>query len=154
MEQPELLENIAEKGNQNEAIGVMLVDDHEAMREGLHRMLSGDGSIRVIGEARDGQEALSQVKSLSPDVILMDVNMPRMDGIETTRHLKEARLPMSIIILADDHRYMAPAIKAGAVGFLTRNVSRSELIAAIRVIHLWRLGLLHNKKSHFALVKL
>jgi len=154
MGQSELLENVAGKSNQNETISVVLVDDHEAMREGLRHMLGGDENIRVIGEARDGQEALNRAKKLSPDVVLMDVRMPGMDGIEVTRHLKETRLPMSVIMLSDNRRYLAPAIKAGAVGFLTRNISRSELVAAIRIIHLWRLGLFHSKWSHFALVKL
>jgi len=154
MGQPELLENVAGKGNQNETISVVLVDDHEAMREGLRYMLGGDENIRVIGEARDGQEALNRAKKLSPDVVLMDVRMPGMDGIEVTRHLKETRLPMSIIMLSDNRRYLAPAIKAGAVGFLSRTISRNELVAAIRIIHLWRLGLFHSKWSRFALVKL
>jgi len=137
-----------------ETIRVMLVDDHEAMREGLRHMLSTDESIRVVGEARGGQEALAQVKKLSPDILLMDVRMPGMDGIEATRCLKENGLPVSVIMLTDNRRYLAPAIKAGAVGFLTRNISRRELIAAIRIIYLWRLGLFHSKGSHFALVKL
>jgi len=137
-----------------EAIRVILVDEREAMREGLRHMLSNDESIAVIGEARDGQEALAQASKLCPDIILMDAGVRRTTGIETARSLKEARLPMSIIILADNRKHLAPAIEAGAVGFLPRNISRSELIAAIRIIHLWRLGLFQSKWSHFALVKL
>ncbi len=136
----------------NETIRVMLVDDHEAMREGLRHMLSGDESIRVVGEAKDGREALAQAKKLSPDVVLMDIRMPGMNGIEASRYLKESKLPVSIIVISDNRRYLAPAVKAGAVGFLPRNIGRSELVAAVRIIHLWRLGLFHG--SHFALVKL
>jgi len=137
-----------------EAIRVVLVDEREAMREGLRHMLSNDESITVVGEAKDGQEALAQANQLSPDIILMDAGVRRMTGIETALSLKEARLPMSIIILADNRKHLAPAIEAGAVGFLPRNISRSELIAAIRIIHLWRLGLFDSSQGHFALVKL
>jgi len=152
---PKLLDHISGKANnKNEAIRVMLVDDHEAMREGLRHMLSEDESIRVVGEARDGQEALTKAGKLLPDIVIMDVRMPGMDGIEATRLLKETQPPMSIIMLTDNRRYLAPAIKAGAVGFLPRNISHNNLIAAIRIIHLWRLGLFHGKGSHFALVKL
>jgi len=154
MEQHELSENVGGMGNHSEAIGVMLVDDHEAMREGLRQMLGGDESIRIIGEARNGQEALNRAKTLFPDVVLMNVMMPGMDGIMVTRYLKESRLPMSVIMLSDNHRYLAPAIKAGAVGFLTRTISRNELLAAIRIINLWRASLFHSKWSRFALVKL
>jgi len=137
-----------------ETIRVVLVDEREAMREGLRHMLSNDESITVVGEARDGQEALAQANQLSPDIILMDVGVRRMTGIETARSLKEARLPLSIIILADNRKNLAPAIEAGAVGFLPRNISRKHLISAIRIIHLWRLGLFDSSQGHFALVKL
>ena len=137
-----------------EAIRVLLVDEREAMREGLRHMLSNDESIAVVGEARDGQEALTQANKLCPDVILMDAGVRRMSGIETVRCLKESRLPVSIIVLADNRKHLAPAIEAGAVGFLPRNISRSHLISAIRIIHLWRLGLFDSSQGHFALVKL
>jgi len=151
-----LLENTisGNANDKNEKVRVMLVNDHEAMREGLRNMLRGDESIRVVGEARDSQEALARAKQLSPDVVLMDVNMPGMDGIETSRCLKESQLPMSIIILAGNRRYLTPAIKAGAVGFLPRNISHDDLIVAIRIIHLWRLNLFHIEGARFALVKL
>jgi len=141
-------------GQCREAIRVVLVDEREAMREGLRHMLSNDENITVVGEARDGQEALAQANQLSPDIILMDAGVRRMTGIETTRSLKEARLPMSVIILADNRKHLAPAIEAGAVGFLPRNISRKHLTSAIRIIHLWRLGLFDSSQGHFALVKL
>jgi len=136
-----------------ESIRVFLVDEREAMREGLRHMLSSDDGIAVVGEARDGQEALAQARNLRPDIVLMDAGVRGMTGIKTARSLKESRLPLSIIILADHRKHLAPAIEAGAVGFLPRNISRSHLAAAIRIVHLWRLGLF-NTRNHFALVKL
>jgi len=137
----------------HETIRVVLVDEREAMREGLRHMLTNEESIAVVGEASDGQEALAQARKLHPDIVLMDAGVRGMTGIDTARSLKESRLPLSIIVLADNRKHLAPAIEAGAVGFLPRNISRSHLAAAIRIIHLWRLGLF-NCRNHFALVKL
>jgi DNA-binding NarL/FixJ family response regulator len=83
----------------------------------------------------------------------MDAGMRAMTGIDTARSLKGSRLSTSVIMLVDNRNHLAPAIEAGAVGFLPRNISRSHLAAAIRIIHLWRLGLF-NTRNHFALVKL
>ncbi len=138
----------------DEKIRVILVDEREAMREGLRHMLSGDESITVVGEARDGKSALARARVLCPDIILMDVGVRGTSGIGAACSLMEARLPTGIIILADNRKYLVPAIEAGAVGFLPRNISRDHLIGAIRIIHLWRLGLFDNSRSHFALVKL
>lgn len=136
-----------------ECIRVLLVDEREAMREGLRHMLNEDKSISVVGDARDVQAALTQVSKLHPDLVLMDEGMRSLNGIEATRLLKEAGLPVSIVILTDKNESLASAIEAGAVGFLPRNISRSHLITAIRIIHLWRLGLFKSR-NHFALVKL
>jgi CheY-like chemotaxis protein len=138
----------------DEKIRVLLVDEREAMREGLRQMLSGDESITVVGEARDGKSVLALARTLRPDIILMNVGVRGTSGIGVACSLMKARLPMNIIILADNREYLAPAIEAGAVGFLLRNISRDHLIGAIRIIHLWRLGLFHDRRSHFALVKL
>ena len=138
----------------DEKIRVILVDEREAMREGLRHMLSEDESITVVGEARDGKSALARARVLCPDIILMDVGVRGTSGIGAACSLREARLPTSFIILADNRKYLAPAIEAGAVGFLPRNISRDHLIGAIRIIHMWRLSLFDNSRSHFALVKL
>ena len=136
-----------------ETIRVVLVDEREAMREGLRHMLSNDESIAVVGEAKDGEEALIRVNEFCPDIILMDAGVRGTSGIDTARSLWEAKLPMRIIILADNRKYLAPAIEAGAVGVLPRNISRAHLTSAIRIIHLWRLALF-NSSEGFALVKL
>lgn len=117
-------------------------------------MLSGDERITVIGAVSDGQEAVDRLKELSPDIVVMDISMPGTDGLETLKKLKEARANIGIIVLSDDRRCLVPAVKAGAVGFLSRNISRSELAAAIQLIYLWRLVLFDDEVSHFALVKI
>ena len=137
-----------------DAIRAMVVDSHEAMREGLRMMLSGDERITVIGAVNDGQEAVSRIKELSPDVVVMDIAVPGTDGIEAIRRLKEARSNVGIIVLSDDRKCLVPAIKAGAVGFLSRDISRAELAAAIQLVYLWRLVLFQNDVSHFALVRM
>jgi DNA-binding NarL/FixJ family response regulator len=138
----------------SEIIRVLLVDDHEAMREGLRLMLSGDESIRVVGVARDGQKALDRVEKLLPDIVLLDVNAPTRDIIELTRSMREAHPHMGVIILNDNPKYLAPAVKAGAVGFLTRSIGRDELVAAIRLVYLWKLVLFNGDRGHCALVRL
>jgi|WetSurMetagenome_2_1015567.scaffolds.fasta_scaffold47006_4 DNA-binding NarL/FixJ family response regulator len=136
-----------------DCIRVLLVDEHEAMREGLRHMLGEDKSISVVGDARDSQEALTQASKLHPDVVIVDEGTRNINGIETIRLLQEAGLPVNIVILTDNNTDLAPAIEAGVVGFLPRNISRGHLITAIRIIHLWRLGIF-NSRNHFALVKL
>jgi DNA-binding NarL/FixJ family response regulator len=139
----------------DEVIRVVLVDSREAMREGLRQMLSGDENIQVVGEACHGREALEQVKTLCPDIVILDMEMSDTDGTGIiTRYLRSASKPVNVIVLSDRRKLLAPAISAGAAAFLTKSISRSELIAAIRIIHLWRLVLFHDDRTHFALVKL
>lgn len=138
----------------SEIIRVLLVDDHEAMREGLRLMLSGDESIRVVGVARDEQKALERVEKLTPDIVLLDLTHPDRDVIQVTGSIREARPHTGIIILNDNPKYLAPAVKAGAVGFLTRNIGRDELVAAIRLVYLWKLVLFDGDRGHCALVRL
>ena len=138
----------------NELIRVMLVEDREAMREGLRMMLSGDENIRVVGVARDCNEALARIKKQPPDIVLIDITSLGTDGIKAAGSLKEAHPHVSLIFLGDNRKYVLPAIKAGAAGFLTRNIGRTDLIAAIRLIYLWRIVLFNDGGGHFALVKL
>jgi len=117
-----------------EAIRILLVDDHRVVREGLRRMLELEEDLKVVGEAADAQEALTQVESLSPEVILMDIKMPGGDGIELTRQLKKKYPSCSIIMLTLYDEYLTQAIEAGAVGYLQKDIEREELIRAIRAI--------------------
>ena len=112
---------------------VMLVDDHAVVRQGLRTFLDLQDDITVVGEAKDGVEALQVVQELEPDVVLMDLVMPRMDGIETVRRMKAMRPHIQIIVLTsfgDDQKVFA-AIRAGATGFLLKDVSPQDLAAAI-----------------------
>ncbi|HEY8599792.1 MAG TPA: response regulator transcription factor [Thermomicrobiales bacterium] len=112
---------------------VMLVDDHAVVRQGLRTFLDLQDDITVVGEAKDGVEALHVVQELEPDVVLMDLVMPRMDGIETVRRMKALRPHIQIIVLTsfgDDQKVFA-AIRAGATGFLLKDVSPQDLAAAI-----------------------
>ncbi len=118
-------------------IRVLLVDEHQVVREGLRRMLELDEEIRVVGEAASGEEALVQVEQLSPDIVLMDIKMPGIGGIEAIRRLKEKWPALNIIALtAYDGQYLAEAIEAGAVGYLLKDVSLKELSQAIRSTYL------------------
>jgi two-component system, NarL family, response regulator LiaR len=114
-------------------VRVMLVDDHAVVRQGLRTFLDLQENITVVGEARDGVEALKVVHECSPDVVLLDLIMPRMDGIETVRRMKAARPQTQIIVLTsfgDDQKVFA-AIRAGATGFLLKDVSPGDLALAI-----------------------
>lgn len=127
-----------------ENIRIMLVDDHQVVRQGLRAMLQLETDMQVVGEAASAEEALTQVDLLSPDVILMDIKMPGMDGIEATRKLKEKYPSCNVIILTLYGDYLNQAIEAGAVGFLTKNIKPEELAMAIRAIHLCQVALFHN----------
>ncbi|HHX10324.1 MAG TPA: response regulator transcription factor [Firmicutes bacterium] len=122
------------KGPSKGKIRVLLCDDHALVREGTRRLLEGEPDIEVVGEASDGFEAVELAAKLSPDVIAMDVSMPRMNGIEATRQIKE-RFP-DIFILAltayDDFAYVSRLIENGASGYILKSVRSEELVQAIR----------------------
>jgi DNA-binding NarL/FixJ family response regulator len=114
------------------SIRVLLVDDHQVVREGLRSMLTLEADIEVVGEAANVEEALTQAKLLSPDITLMDIKMPGRDGIEATRLLKEIQPACEVIMLTLYEEYLVQAIEAGAVGYLLKDVKREELVRAIR----------------------
>jgi len=117
------------------AIRVLLVDDHQVVREGLRRMLGLEDDIHVVGEATSMEEALKLAELHSPDVVLMDIKMPGVDGVEATRRLKEKQPACNIIMLTLYEEYIAEAIKAGAAGYLLKDIKREELSQAIRVAY-------------------
>ncbi|MFC1932553.1 response regulator [Chloroflexota bacterium] len=118
-----------------DAIRIFLVDDHQVVREGLRRMLELEADIEVVGETADDKELLNQVELLSPEVILMDIKMPGVDGIELTRQVKQKQPSCNVIMLTLYDEYLTQAIGAGAAGYLLKDINREELIRAIRTVH-------------------
>ncbi|PWB49537.1 MAG: DNA-binding response regulator [Anaerolineales bacterium] len=120
-----------------EKIKVLIVDDHQVVRQGLRTFLELLDDISVVGEAEDGEEAVEQVRALKPDVVLMDLVMPHMDGITATQQVLGLGLPTKVIALTsfteDDKVF--PAIQAGAASYLLKNVSPDELAEAIRAVY-------------------
>ncbi|MFC1872784.1 response regulator [Chloroflexota bacterium] len=116
-------------------IRILLVDDHQVVREGLRRMLELEVDFRVVGEVANAEEVLTQAKLLAPEIILMDIKMPRLDGIELTRKLREKQPTCNVIMLTLYEEYFAQAIEAGAVGYLLKDIKREELAKAIRTVH-------------------
>src|SRR5215207_4023687 len=115
-------------------INVLIVDDHQIVREGLSTLLSDEADINVVAEAENGARAVTLAASLSPDVILMDLVMPEMDGIEATRRLCEQPGHGEVLVLTsyvDDQR-VGEAIRAGAIGYLLKDVIKDDLLQAIR----------------------
>lgn len=117
----------------NETIRVMIVDDHGMVRKGLRAYLKSDPDLLVVGEARDGQEALELCESLHPDVVLMDLVMPALDGVAATRAIRERYPQVQVIALTSYHEkeLIQGAIKAGAISYLMKNVSGDELARAV-----------------------
>jgi DNA-binding NarL/FixJ family response regulator len=120
-----------------EPIKVMIVDDHTLFRQGLRRVLECYAEIQVIGEASGGKEAIARVAELQPDVVLMDIKMPRMDGFESTGLLRESYPELVIIALTmyDGADYVLKMVNAGATGYMHKDIPADKLVDAIRHIH-------------------
>ncbi|GAB3124453.1 response regulator transcription factor [Streptomyces calidiresistens] len=126
----------ASGGSPAEPIRVLVVDDHELFRRGLEIVLAHEPDIRVVGEAGDGAEAVEKAADLLPDIVLMDVRMPRRGGIEACTAIKEVAPSARIIMLtiSDEEADLYEAIKAGATGYLLKEISTDEVTAAIRAV--------------------
>jgi NarL family two-component system response regulator LiaR len=118
-------------------IRVLIADDHAVVREGTRRMLEQEGDIEVVGEAADGEEAIKLAEELRPDVAIVDIAMPRLDGIEATRQIKERCSSVTVLILSayDDDQFVFSLLEAGAAGYLLKTVRSGELIDAVRAVH-------------------
>jgi len=120
-----------------ERIRILLVDDQELIRVGFRLVLEAEADIEVVGEAADGEEAVREVDRHRPDVVLMDVRMPRMDGIEATARVVATHPSSRVLVLTtfDLDEYAFGALEAGASGFLLKDAQRAELIGAVRAVH-------------------
>jgi DNA-binding NarL/FixJ family response regulator len=118
-------------------IRVLVADDHAVVRQGLRTLLELQEDIEVVGEAANGEEAVARARELEPDVALVDLVMPRLDGVGTIRRLREVSPATRAIVLTSflDEESLLPAIRAGAVGYLLKDVQPQELVRAIRTVH-------------------
>ena len=118
-------------------IRVLIADDHTVVRDGLSAMLDRQDDFQVVGEAHNGLDALTKARELRPDVILMDLRMPEMDGVEAMRRIREEEPESKFIVLTtfDTDEYIFDAIEAGAKGYLLKDTSRDELFRAVRAVH-------------------
>jgi NarL family two-component system response regulator LiaR len=118
-------------------IKVIIADDHSLFREGTRSLIEHEKDMEVIGEASDGEEAIKLVTRLCPHVVLMDIAMPRVNGIEATRRIKADYPATAVLILTayDNDQYIVALLEAGAAGYLLKNVSGNDLVNAIRAVH-------------------
>lgn len=118
----------------NAPISVIVADDHAIVREGLAKLLEGEEGLVVVGQTRDGRETVETVERLKPDVVVMDVSMPLMNGIEATRHIRKIAPRTKVIVLSmhSHERYIGELLALGASGYLVKDSSGSDVIRAIR----------------------
>ncbi len=118
-------------------IRVLVVDDHKFFRQGVRALLMNSNDVQIVGEARDGLESIEAAQALKPDVVLMDLEMPRLDGFQATRALLATPEPPKVLVLSmrTSERDFRDAAESGAHGFLIKNCSREDLVRAIRAVY-------------------
>src|SRR5687767_13414428 len=116
------------------SIRIMLADDHSVVREGIKRLIDSQPDFELVGEASDGAETVELAAALRPDLLMIDVSMPRLNGIEATQRIKTASPETRILVLTvhEDHGYVREFLKAGAIGYLLKRSSTEELMRAVR----------------------
>ena len=129
-------EVVDEPGAKDRALKVLIVDDHALFRRGLQMVLRQEADIEVVGEAADGVEAVARAQELDPDVVLMDVRMPKRSGIEATREIRELvpRAKVLMLTISDDETDLYESIRAGAAGYLLKEISIDEVADAVRSV--------------------
>ncbi len=117
-------------------ISVLLADDHRILREGIKSLLEKAPDIQVVGEAAEGGEAVAKAQRLSPDVVLMDITMPGMNGLEATRQIKALKPGVKVLILTmhESNQYISQFLRSGASGYVLKDTAAQELVGAIRVV--------------------
>ena len=115
---------------------VLLVDDHTVVRAGLRALLEASGRIEVVGEASSGEEGVRKTRSLEPDIVVMDLAMPGMDGVQATRRIAALDLGTRVLVLTihDEDEFLVPAIEAGAAGFLNKSAADTDLLGALEAV--------------------
>jgi NarL family two-component system response regulator LiaR len=123
--------------NSTEKIKIIVADDHTVLREGTRKILEEEPDMEVIAEAYDGEEAVRLATQLKPDIVLMDIAMPKLDGIDATRQIKHACPDVNVLILSahDDDQFVFKLLQAGAAGYLLKTVHTQELISGVRAVH-------------------
>ena len=118
-------------------IKILLVDDHAVLRDGIRALLGLHDDIEIVGEASEGKEAIEKAQELVPDVVVMDITMPGMDGLEATRRIRKKTPAVKVLVLTqhDNKEYILSAIKAGAGGYVPKRALGVELVSAIRAMH-------------------
>lgn len=118
-------------------IRVLVVDDHAVLREGIRALLAKQPDVTVVGQASNGAEAVEQARALKPDVVLMDISMPGIDGLEATRRIRAHDPEARILVLTqhEDEELIVPLLQAGASGYIFKRAGGAELITAIRTVH-------------------
>jgi len=119
------------------SIRVLIADDHAMVREGMRRMFDHERDIEVVGEAGDGEEAVRLAQECKPDVAIMDISMPRLDGIEATKEIKRRCPSVTVLILSayDDDQFVFALLEAGAAGYLLKSVRSREVVDAVRAVY-------------------
>ena len=115
---------------------ILLADDHQVIRDGLRLLIDGQRDMRVVGEAGDGQQALQQARDLKPDVVVMDLSMPELNGLKATERLRAEQPGIKVVALTvhEDASYLLQLCKAGAVGYVLKRSAGDDLIRAIRAV--------------------
>jgi len=120
-----------------EKIRIVVADDHAVLRAGLRALLNAEPDMEVVGEAANGREAVERAEQLRPDVIVMELSMPLMGGLDATKQIKEKGLPTRVLVLTvhAEQQYLLPVLQAGGAGYVLKQAADTELIQAIRTVH-------------------